>query len=29
VLVFAWKFMFPLALLNLVVTAVAVWAIRA
>ena len=29
VLKFAWKFMFPLALANLVVTAVAVWALRA
>ncbi len=29
VLMFAWKFMLPLALVNLVVTAVAVWAIRA
>lgn len=29
VLTFAWKFMFPLALANLVVTAVAVWALRA
>ena len=26
---FAWKFMFPLALANLIVTAVAVWAVRA
>ena len=26
---FAWKFMFPLALVNLTVTAVAVWALRA
>jgi NADH-quinone oxidoreductase subunit H len=25
---FAWKFMFPLALVNLVVTVVAVWALR-
>jgi NADH-quinone oxidoreductase subunit H len=25
---FAWKFMFPLALANLVVTAIAVWAVR-
>jgi NADH-quinone oxidoreductase subunit H len=29
VLLFAWKFMFPLALANLVVTAVVVWAVRA
>ena len=29
VLKFAWKFMFPLALANLTVTAVAVWALRA
>jgi len=29
VLKFAWKFMFPLALANLVVTAVAVWVLRA
>jgi NADH-quinone oxidoreductase subunit H len=28
VLMFAWKFMFPLALANLVVTAVAVWWLR-
>jgi NADH-quinone oxidoreductase subunit H len=28
VLAFAWKFMFPLALVNLVVTVLAVWAIR-
>jgi NADH-quinone oxidoreductase subunit H len=28
VLAFAWKFMFPLALANLVVTVLAVWAIR-
>ena len=28
VLTFAWKFMFPLALANLVVTAVVVWAVR-
>jgi len=27
VLAFAWKFMFPLALANLVVTVVAVWAL--
>ena len=27
VLTFAWKFMFPLALANLVVTALAVWAL--
>jgi len=26
---FAWKFMFPLALINLTVTAVAVWALGA
>ena len=26
---FAWKFMFPLALANLLVTAVVVWALRA
>ncbi|RPH50589.1 MAG: NADH-quinone oxidoreductase subunit H, partial [Lysobacterales bacterium] len=26
---FAWKFMFPLALANLIVTAVAVWAVQA
>ena len=26
---FAWKFMFPLALANLTVTVVAVWALRA
>jgi NADH-quinone oxidoreductase subunit H len=26
---FAWKFMFPLALANLTVTAIAVWALRA
>jgi len=26
---FAWKFMFPLALANLIVTTVAVWALRA
>jgi len=25
---FAWKFMFPLALANLVVTAIVVWAVR-
>jgi NADH-quinone oxidoreductase subunit H len=29
VLRFAWKFMFPLALANLAVTAVAVWALQA
>jgi NADH-quinone oxidoreductase subunit H len=28
VLRFAWKFMFPLALANLTVTAVAVWLLR-
>jgi NADH-quinone oxidoreductase subunit H len=28
VLMFAWKFMFPLALANLIVTAVAVWLIK-
>ena len=28
VLMFAWKFMFPLALANLMVTAVAVWLLR-